>query len=468
MLTHIAEQLDPIFKPKSIAIIGASNDPTKWGGRVLKRLLESNFRGKIYPVNPKQLTIFGIRAYSDIIDIPDSVDLAVFTIQAAGLPDVMKRCVQKGVKGGIVISADFAETGEDGRALQDETVSIARSGGLRFVGPNGNGVWSSSVGMNITPFPTPRTGTLAFVSQSGMFGGLAERISRVKEFGMSKFISIGNQADLTMSDYLSYLAVDNDTQVIALYLEGVKDGQQLIKTAADVSKIKPVLILKGGSSKLGARATLSHTASIAGEDNVFNAMCRQAGLIRVSQLEHLFIMAEALIKQPLPAANRIAIIGNGGQSVTTADNLAALGVDVPEFQEEDKVRLKSVLPPHAPVPCNPLDFAAGAVDTPGEVHVVNMVASLNYIDGIITNVPTEVVFNASSFGERKKILIDALEEFCRIPEKYGKPVITQRMMPSETVVEMLQHARIPMYNTTEQCALAMSALTKYAEIKNRS
>lgn len=468
MSANIVEQLDPIFKPKSIAIIGASNDPTKWGGRVLKRLLESHFRGRIYPVNPKQSEISGLRAYADIIDIPDSVDLAVFTVRAAALPGVMRNSVKKGVKGGIVISADFAETGDEGQALQDETVKIARSGGIRFVGPNGNGVWSSSVGMNMTPFPTPLAGAMAFVSQSGMFGGLATRSSWAKGFGMSKFISIGNQADLTMSDYLSYLAVDEDTHVIALYLEGVKDGRNLIKTAAEVSKIKPVLVMKGGSSKLGARATLSHTASIAGEDKIFDAMCRQAGLIRVSQLEHLFVMAEALIKQPLPATNRIAIIGNGGQSVTIADNLAAQGLDVPEFQDTDKDRLKSVLPPHAPVPRNPLDFAAGAVDTAGEVHVVDMVASLNYIDGIITNAPMEMVFKAASFGERKKVLIDALEGFCRIPEKYGKPVITQKVMPSETVAEMLRDARIPMYDTTEECALAMSALTRYAEIKNRS
>ncbi len=468
MSGNIAERLDSIFKPESIAIIGASNNPTKWGGRVLTRLLESNFRGRIYPVNPNEGEISGLRAYPDILDIPDNVDLAVFTLPAAGLPGVMKNCVKKGVKGGVVISADFAETGEDGQALQDETVRIARSGGLRFVGPNGNGIWSSSVGMNISPFPIPLSGSMAFVSQSGMFGGMAVRSSWAKGFGLSKFVSIGNQADLTVSDYLEYLAVDDDTRVIALYLEGVKDGKNLIKIAAEVSRIKPILVLKGGSSKLGARATLSHTASIAGEDKIFDAMCRQAGLIRVSQLEHLFIMAEALINQPLPSTNRIAVIGNGGQSVTTTDNLAALGLDVPEFQDMDKDRLKGVLPPHAPVPNNPLDFAAGAVDTAGEVHVVDMVASLNYIDGIITNVPREMVFKKASFGERKKELINSVEGFCRIPEKYGKPVITQRMMPSDTVVEMLKDARIPMFDTTEECSLAMFALTRYAEIKNRN
>jgi acyl-CoA synthetase (NDP forming) len=467
MPESITQQLDPIFKPRSIAFIGASRTPGKWGNMVLSRILASEFRGPVYPVNPKETRIAGLEVYSDILEVPDPVDLAIFTIPAAHMPEAMERCIKKGIKGGVIISADFAETGERGEALQHETAKIARAGGMRFVGPNGNGIWTSAVRLNACPLPDPTPGPLAFVSQSGMFGGVAMRAAGSRGFGLSKFVSIGNQADLTAADYLEYLAQDEDTKVIALYMEGFKDGQRFLRVAREVSRQKPILILKGGRSTLGARATLSHTASIAGEDRIFDAMCRQAGIIRVFQLEHLFVMAEALFSQPIPRGNRIAVVGNGGQSVTIVDNLASLGLDVPEFREEDKLELKEILPPHAPVPRNPVDFAAGAMETVGEVRVIEKLASLDYVDGIITNVPRDSSFTLSSLAERKKAVITAVDAFAEIPKKYQKPIITQRMMPSENVTDLLKDAHVPMYGTAQECALAMYALVRYAEIRNR-
>ncbi|MCP4750306.1 MAG: hypothetical protein GY866_05405 [Proteobacteria bacterium] len=465
MTVDIVQQLDPIFKPKSVAVIGASKNPAKWGGMVLNRMLSSQFRGRIYPVNPKETEIAGLKTYPDVLDIQDEVDLAVFTIPAAHMPQTMKNCVQKGIKGGVVISADFAETGETGESLQNETVEIARSGGLRFVGPNGNGIWTSAVGLSISPMPTPAPGHLAFVSQSGMFGGAAISAAWTKGFGLSKFIAIGNQADLTVSDYLEYLVRDDDTKVIALYVEGFKDGRRFLEVAREVTRKKPILLLKGGSSPVGARATLSHTASIAGEDRIVDAVCQQAGIIRATQLEHLFVMAEALIDQPLPKGDRVAVVGNGGQGVASIDNLAALGLDVPEFEEEDKYRLKEILPPHAPLPNNPVDFAAGGFETNAEVSVIEKLATFDYIDGIITNVPTERSYSAPSLAERKTAMITAMADFGRIPKKYGKPVVTQKMMPSESTIEIMRDAKIPIYNTPQECALAMYALMKYAAIK---
>jgi acyl-CoA synthetase (NDP forming) len=464
---NLVEQLDPIFRPRSIALIGASRNPAKWGGMVLGRILASEFRGPVYPVNPKETKISGLPAYSDVSELPDPVDLAIFTIPAADMPRTIESCIKKGIRGGVMISADFAETGAQGEALQEETVKIARAGGFRFVGPNGNGIWTSAVRLNASPLPNPTPGSLAFVSQSGMFGGAAIFSAASKGYGLSKVISIGNQADLTAADYLEYLARDDDTKVIALYLEGLKDGRRFLRVAREVSRQKPILALKGGRSAPGARATLSHTASIAGEERIFDAMCRQAGIIRVSQLEHLFVMAEALLSQPIPRGNRIAVVGNGGQSVTTVDNLAALDLDVPEFEEEDRLELKKLLPPHAPVPRNPVDFAAGAMETADEVRVIEKLASLDYVDGIITNVPRDSSFSASSLAERKKAVITAVDTFGEIPEKTRKPIITQRMMPSENVKELLRSSGVPMYDTPQECALAMYALVRYAEIKSR-
>lgn len=464
----IVEQLDPIFKPKSIAIIGASNNMTKWGGRIVGQILASDYRGKIFPVNPSEKKISGLTAYPDVLEIPDQVDLAIFTVRAAQMPGVMQKCVEKGIKGGVIISADFAETGQEGKALEEEATRIAQSGGLRFVGPNGNGIWTSAVGLNAWSMPQPVPGSLGFISQSGTFGGYATMAATLKGFGLSKFISIGNQADLKIADYLDYLVQDEDTRVIAIYAEGMKDGRRFFESAMKVSKIKPILILKGGATGLGARATLSHTASIAGDDEIFDAVCKQTGVIRVSEIEHLFIMAEALINQPLPQGKRIGIISSGGQGVALMDALAALGIDAPEFTEEDKLKLKKLLPPHAPTPKNPVDFAAGGSETMEEVRVVEMLASFDYIDGVITNVPTDRNYSSPSFFEQKKALMTAFDYLCQIPKKYNKPIITQRWFVSDAVAEILKITRIPMYNSPSECARAMYSLVKYSEIKKRA
>ena len=469
MSEDIVAQLDPIFKPRSIAVIGASKQTGKWGNMVLKGMLSSKYRGSIYPVNPKETEIQGFKTYADVTDIPESVDLAVFTIPAVHMPSAVKSCIKKGIRAGIVISADFAETGANGEALQEETVSIARKGGFRFVGPNCNGIWTSAVGgLSVSPMPRPRPGSLAFISQSGMFGGTAIRASWTQGFGLSKFISIGNQADLTVADYLLYLAEDDDTEVIALYVEGFKDARRFLEVASEVSRKKPILLLKGGSSPVGARAARSHTASIAGEDRIVDAVCKQAGIIRVDQIEHLMIMAEALIKQPLPKGDRVAVVGNGGQGVTCADNLAMCGLNVPEFLEGDKMALKEILPPHAPTPNNPVDFAAGGFETEAEVRVLERLASFDYIDGIITNIPTERNFSQPTLADQKIALIKAMSDFCRIPEKYGKPIVTFRGNRGEQTVELMKSADIPVYNSSEECALAMLALMKYAAIKDRA
>ena len=465
MSDELIRQLEPIFKPKSIAIIGASNNPSKWGGMVMNRALASGFRGRVFVVNPRENEIAGLKAYNDVLDIPEPVDLAVFTIPAEQMPRTMENCVKKGIPGGLIISADFAETGAKGRALEDETVKIAKAGGLRFIGPNGNGMWTSAVGLNISPLPTPPRGGLAFLSQSGMFGGAAVRAAQEDGFGLSAFVSMGNQADLTAADYLEYFARDEQTRVIALYMEGVKDGRRFAEVARRVAQEKPILILKGGRSQQGARATLSHTASIAGEDRVFEGMCRQAGIIRVSQLEHLFVMARALLGQPLPRGGRVAVVGNGGESVVAVDTLISLGLEVPEFHEEDKRALKEMLPPHAPVPQNPVDFAAGAIGAEDEAAVIEKLASLENIDGIITSVPRDRSLRAKSLADQRKAVITAVDEFCQIPAKYGTPVITRSTMSSGVVDELLRAANIPVYETVEECVLAMYALVRYGQIR---
>jgi len=281
-MSNIQEQLEPIFKPESIAILGASDRPGKWGYGIVKRPLNTGFTGTIYPVNPNKKDILGLPSYRSILDIPHHVDLAIMVAPAATTHKLMRECITKGVKGAVVISAGFAEAGKEGKALQDELVRIARQGKIRFVGPNCMGIWSAAGKLNLCFEQAPKSGAIAFVSQSGTFGGYLSEIATAKGYGLSKFISIGNQADITASEYLEYLAGDNDTKVIVLYMEGFKDGKRFFQLAREIIRAKPIIIFKGGITAAGSRATLSHTASLAGSEDVFEGMCRQVGLIRAS------------------------------------------------------------------------------------------------------------------------------------------------------------------------------------------
>jgi len=465
-MNEVVRRLEHIFKARSIAVVGASNTPPKWGYRMVARPLKAGYTGAIYPVNPKEKEIVGLRAYSSVRDIPYNIDLAVFAVPAAAVPKAMAECVAKGVKGAILITAGFAETGGEGRTLQNEVLRIAQKGGIRFVGPNCMGIWSSAARLNFSFDETPQAGRIAFVSQSGTFGGLLAQIANAKGYGLSKFISIGNQADLKAADYLEYLGEDEDTEAIVFYMEGFHDGIRFFEVATEVVKKKPIVIYKAGWSEAAARAAISHTDSLIGSDEIFEALCKQVGLIRAYESTHSFEMAEALVSQPLPKGNRVAIIGSGGQGVVTSDACGSLGLEVPEFDEETKAGLRKMLPSHAPVPGNPVDLAVTPVRTPlDEARVAEAIARVGYIDGIITNVPI-YRFTLGSEVDMAKRAIEGAEILASIPKKYGKPVImlNWRHNGSEIIQQILKSSRIPSYETPEQCVRAMYALVRYAHI----
>jgi len=443
---------------------------------MVARPLKTGYSGAIYPVNPKGGKILGLRCYQSVLDIPDHVELAVVTAPAPNTPQLMQECVEKGVKGAVFITAGFAETGNKGKILEDEVVKIARGGGIRFVGPNGMGIWSAAGQLNLCFETAPKPGPIAFISQSGTFGGYLSEIATARGYGLSKFISIGNQADLTASDYLEYLAKDEETKVIVFYMEGFRDGRRFFQLAKEVVRKKPIVIYKGGRTEVGARATLSHTASFAGSEEVFGAMCRQASLIRAQETLQSFEMAEALATQPLPPGRRVAIIGSGGQCVVTADACISLGLEVPELDEEAITSLKELLPPHAPPARNPVDFAGSYRTALEEASAAEKLLSLNYIDGIITNVPVSPVawgFQPTSESAAEpqskavKIAIQGAELFASLPRKYDKPVVCLRfrLLDNDPIVDILNGAGIPVYDTPEQCARAIYALAKYAEVQ---
>ena len=347
------------------------------------------------------------------------------------------------------------------------------------MGPNGMGIWSAAGQLNNAFDDSPMKGDVAFISQSGTFGGYMTEMAHVRGYGLRSFVSIGNQADLTIADYIDYLSYDDETKAIILYVEGIKDGRRLAEVCKTAIRKKPVVLYKGGSSSAGARATMSHTASIAGSDVVFQNACRQLGLIKADEPFQTFEMAIALIGQPLPPGRRIGILGTGGLAVVAIDACQHLGLEVPELDADTSARLVKMLPPHAPIPRNPVDFAGSYRSAVDEANVVETLLKLDYIDGVISNVPINPMIWGKSIEKSvgperleqlKRVTDQGTEQFCNLPKKYHKPIACVRWssdLNKDTVATRLVSAGIPVYDTPDQCARAMNALATYAEFRRR-
>ncbi|MCP4623175.1 MAG: hypothetical protein GY850_06545 [bacterium] len=461
MKKRMYEELSPLFSPQSIAIIGASGTPGKWGNDMVVRPLQSSFRGPIYPINPKAEEIEGLKAYPNIRDVPHAVDMAIITIPAPLVPSAVRDCAAKGVKAMVVISAGFAETGPKGKALQDEVVATAKSANIRFMGPNGMGIWVSGVRLNTAFDFMPQPGGISFISQSGTMGAYLMSIANDKGYGFNAFLSVGNQADLSMADYIEYLGDDERTKVIVLYIEGLKYGDKFLRNARKVIRKKPIIVYKSGHGEDGARATMSHTASIAGSDEIFDAACHQAGIIRTYDVSHAFDIAEALSKQPLPKGNRVGIVaGGGGMCVVSTDACNGYGLRVPELDDNTVARLSEYLLPHASPPKNPIDLAA---DPRGMTlaYIAETLARHPGIDAIITDAPLWGI-TPSTIKEK----LDAAEILSQIPEKYGKPLIALAMKSQMTgiVYELMRDRNIPFYEFPKDSARAVYGLYRYARL----
>jgi acyl-CoA synthetase (NDP forming) len=466
----IVEELRPIFNAKSVAVIGGSSNINKWGGRMVQRLLIAEYQGNIYPINISEDNVQGLHTYRSVLDVPDAIDLAVIAIPAKSVPKTVRECIRKGIKGIVIVSADFAETGSYGRALQEEITNIARQGGVRIIGPNCQGIWNSSNNLNLALSNVPLKGSVSIISGSGNFSHIFSDFCVERGYGLSKVISMGNQADLDVADYLEFLADDPDTEAIFLYLEGFHDGRKLFQTAREATKKKPIVVFKSAKNPSVARVAMSHTAAIAGEDRIFDSMCKQTGLIRSDDMFTSLSMAAVLTKQPPAKGNRIAIMGMGGQGVTTSDICISLGMDVPQITEEDrKFILEGIdFPPQAPPLTNPVDFAGSSLGGLGEAKVLNRLAQLDYIDGIITNIPFLHHNDTDSPAELERMVAKFVEALTEIPQKFGKSLVLQ-LLPGaardKEVQRMLADAGIIGFPSPEESVKAMYALVKYGEIK---
>ncbi len=355
--------LDAIFKPRSIAVVGATPRAGSIGREILNNLFANEFNGKIFPVNPKYEFIHSTKSYPTVTSIPDPVDLAVIVVPAARVLGVVQDCARKGVKGLVIITAGFREIGPEGAKLEDAIIDIARQHGMRMIGPNCMGVIDATpeVRMNATFSPgVPPTGTVAFMTQSGALGVAILLAVEKLGLGFSYFASVGNKADVGAMDLLEYWENDPDTHLIAMYLESFGDPRRFTEMSKRISKTKPIVVVKSGTSAAGARAASSHTGSLAGLEAASEALLRQCGVNRVSSIEEMIHVVAGFVGAPIPAGNRLCIVTNaGGPAIMAADAADGHGLQMAVLADKTRAAMRAELPPEASVE-NPVDMIASA------------------------------------------------------------------------------------------------------------
>lgn len=446
------ENLGHIFYPGSVAVLGANRSAGTVPHDLLDNILKSDFQGIVYPVSPREPFIKGIRSYKYVIDIPDPVDLAVIVFAGSVCHMALEQCGQKGVKAAIIISAGFKETGAEGLKMEQRLKEIADKYGISFIGPNCLGVINTDPSSRLNASfarKMPDSGHIAFLSQSGALCTAVLDYARGKHIGFSKFVSFGNKADISEIDLLYYLRDDPETKVILLYLEEISDGRGLMKAAREIigGTGKPILILKSGRTPEGAAAAASHTGSLAGSDEICDAAFKQAGIIRCKTIEEMFNLAIALVYQPLPENNRIAIVTNaGGPGVLATDSAIEENLRLAAFSEETTAFLRKTLPKTANIN-NPVDVIGDARADRYNFAVAAALKDEN-VDGAF------VILTPQSMTDMETIA----KEIISVSREFKKPVYTSFMGETDVApgIDILQKNQIPHYILPESMSHAFS------------
>ena len=446
--------LDKLFRPESVAVIGASSQEGSIGHALLKNLVDGGFSGDIHPVNPKHDRVQDMAAVPSIGKIDKTVDLALIATPIATVPDIVRQCADAGVGGAVIISAGGRETGEEGREIEAEIADAARKGKVRIIGPNCLGIIRPGGGLNASFAPhLPGAGRLAFLSQSGAICTSILDLSMKEQFGFSCFVSTGSMLDVDFGDLIDYLGNDPEVRSILLYIESLVHFRKFMSAARAVSRIKPIVVLKSGRSQAGAKAAASHTGAMAGSDDAYNAAFRRAGIVRVATIGELFDCAELLAKQPRPAGPRLGIITNGGgPGVMAADALGDYDLSPAALSDETIEQLNGVLPPFWSRG-NPVDVL-GDASPERYAEAVGVLMEARELDGILAifspQALTEPVETAEALAERVK------------GKRY--PLVTSWVggVDVETARSRLNDGDIPTYETPEQAIRAFMYLHEYA------
>lgn len=441
------------FTPNSVAVIGASSSPNKIGHVIVKNILDSGYPGRVYPVNPTEGEILSLPCYPRVTDIPEKVDMALIAVTWQAVLTVLNDCAEKGIKRVVMISAGFKETGEQGSNLEKELLKLARHHGMRLLGPNCLGFINTSLPINASfASGMPLSGNMSLVAQSGAMRQSFWDWSKESSVGLSKFISLGNEADITEADVIEMLKDDDQTKVVMAYLEGIANGDRFRKVASSLTMIKPLIVVKSGITTAGSRATITHTGSMAGANEIYDAAFKQTGVIRAQSPEQLFDFAFGLSCQPLLRDERLAIVTNaGGPGVMASDAVERSGLKLAYFTEHTTSRLGSELPSFASL-SNPVDLTGGA--TPDNYEkVLYMVLSDPNVDGALVILcpqgPVDVAKTA--------------ESVVRVSLGCGKPVFANFMGARDYHQELvsLRMNGIPNYPSPERAVDGFKAMNQY-------
>jgi acetyl coenzyme A synthetase (ADP forming)-like protein len=441
--------LEKLFNPSSVAIIGASQEEGKLGHEILRNLIQAGCRSSLFPVNPKAGQILGLKAYPRVDMIPNEIEMAVIVVPAKFVPEVLEQCGSKGVRAAVIISGGFREVGPEGEKLEKTLVQIARKARIRVIGPNCQGINNPHSGLCATWPLVRRKGPIAVITQSGTIGAAISCWAEDDAVGISKCVALGNRVDVNECDLIEYFGQEPSTRVIAIYIEGVADGQRFIQVCCSVSKKKPIVALKAGRTPAGIKAMQSHTKSLAGRDEVFDAVCRKTGIIRVESVEQLFDVAKASAFLNPPSGPGVLIVtSSGGSGILASDTAQRLGLELPEPTEEAKRRLAGVLPSQC-VLSNPFDLTMTTAD--------------RYEEVIKETAPDPRISSyLAIFGDPIPGAAEAIDQSRRLT---SKPIAVAYLGGSETEkIERLKmhEIGIPVFPSPERAVTALHGLFRYS------
>jgi len=456
--------LEHVLNARSVAVVGASKVPTKRGYQTIRTLLDERYEGSIYPVNPKEKSIMGLKCYTAVSEIPGEVDVALIATPARTVPAVLEDCGKKGVRGAIILATGFGETGTRGKALEREVLDVAGRHHIRLIGPNTSGMINLKDNLNLVGLKNSPKGDIALLTQSGnMALTLITEAKLQSRKGFTYYVGVGNEADIRFHEYLEFFRQDPDTRAILMYVEGMREGRKFLQQAYKTTETKPVVLLKSGRSSTGKQSAGSHTGALAGMSEVAKGAFERAGIIVIENSDELFPAAESLSSLPPIKNNQIAILADGGGHATiAADTLTDLGVKIPELEEKTQAKLRAILPDGASVR-NPIDVAGGTDDNPAVfADCANIILGDPNVGGLL------IVGLFGGYGIRfaESLALmeeDAAHQMGKMVKRRKKAIIVHSLYNSEKPhsLDLLRYYGVPVYGSLDIACKCIGVLAQY-------
>ena len=476
--------LDPFFNPKSIALVGASNNISSWGFIVGHNIIQNNYEGSFFPINPRSKEILGFKAYPTLLEVPKAkkIDLVIIIIPAKKILSILEHVYQRGIHHVVIISGGFRESGEEGKKLEDKVLEYTQNHEIRLIGPNGMGIVSTRVNLTAVMWPVKglKEGGLSFISQSGNIGTIGISVASRRGIGLNTYVSAGNMADLTLADYLEYFGkYDTQTKVIGLYVEGIRDARRFVSLVKEISKEKPIIILKAGGSKAGKLAAHSHTGAVTGDDSVFKDILQNAGAILVNTLNEMFDLFLAFskwINWEFPRGKVMVLTLGGGWGVMTADACSNLGVKLEPLSSKAFKRIDAILPPYWSRG-NPIDTVASLnLDSLREIMQIIFeempqveaifllgIGGFSFLANLAKTSPLIPEEDKFSLDFIIKAEVKLFQEILTFSEKFRKPIlITTLLVPTDSPgVKYLQSQNQPLFSSPQNMVQVFRYMVDY-------